>query len=49
MGMGNPMMPMQMPFQVIPPGGQNPMMGMFPMMQNMQAMQNMQNMQNMQK
>jgi len=33
-GMVNPMM--SMPFQMIPPGGQGPMMGMFPMMQNAQ-------------
>jgi len=34
-GMVNPMNPMMpMPFQVIPQGGQAPMMGVFPMMQN---------------
>lgn len=29
-------MPMTLPFQVIPQGGQNPMMGCFPIMQNAQ-------------
>ena len=39
-GMVNPLNPMMpMPFQVIPQGGQAPMMGVFPMMQNVQ-MQN---------